>query len=660
MQASTSRPNILLIIVDQFRFPRFSYGDEGGLLPPLKDILGFQGANDAANPYREFFPGLAAMRRNAVVLRNHSIASSACIPSRAALLTGQYGTRTGCTQTDGLFKDGDSAAFPWLSADGVPTLGHWFRAAGYRTHYVGKWHISNPHEHSLERYGFAGWESSWPEPHGASINNLGFFRDVGFADLTCGFLRREALGMPYTRELAAHHESDPLGAAPAKTTTPWLAVASFTNPHDIACYPALPRFLDPDGPKLGPLRVPPQGAMAKVPNGGTITMPLNPMGFPQDNTRLPPNVRDSLANKPRCQFDYAYKVGLAFAAKLGHAVGEKLGEKFGAKLGAKAADITQLSTIPFLLTRDPDFGVLRFLQYYAWCQHVVDQHIHRVLETLDATGLGESTIVVFLADHGEYGGSHHYMMEKWHTAYQEILHVPVVVRSPRINPGAEIRQIDALTSHVDIVPTLLGLAGVGGAELERIRTELSAHRPVPPLVGADLSPVLRGETDVVREPDGSAREAVLFITDDEVTRPLPDDEDPHQRDNNEEYALFLEVVEAVRTGSSPVPFSGPVPALAPGPVRQPNHIRCVRTTKWKLVRTWDPGGQHADEWELYDMVRDANEMHNLLKFDGVFPTPIADPPAGQTRAKIAEAAKKLHDILTRSEAQKLAPWPPSA
>lgn len=172
MKSSSSRPNILLIIVDQFRFPRFSYGDEGGLLPPLKDILGFQGETDDANPLREFFPGLWSMRRNAVVLRNHSIASSACIPSRAALLTGQYGTRTGCSQTDGLFKDGDSAAFPWLSADGIPTLGHWFRAAGYRTHYVGKWHVSNPHEHSLERFGFGAGSCHGPSRTGpASITS---------------------------------------------------------------------------------------------------------------------------------------------------------------------------------------------------------------------------------------------------------------------------------------------------------------------------------------------------------------------------------------------------------------------------------------------------------------------------------------------------------
>jgi arylsulfatase A-like enzyme len=649
MNTTSSRPNILIIMVDQFRFPRFSYGENGGLLPPLKDILGFQGKTDGSNPFKEFFPGLWSMRRNAVVLRNHSIASSACIPSRAALLTGQYGTRTGCSQTDGLFKDGDSASFPWLAADGIPTLGHWFRAAGYRTHYVGKWHVSNPPDHSLESYGFGDWELSWPEPHGASINNLGFFRDAGFADLACGFLRREALGMPYNRDLAEQKEKDPRGESPAKTAKPWLAVASFTNPHDIATYPAMPRFLDEDGPKLGPLRVPPKGAMAKVPNAGTISMPLNPMGFPQENARLPPNVKDSLANKPRCQLDYAYKAGLAFASKTAHA--------FAQKMGGDAVNISQLSAIPFLLTKDPDEGALKFLQYYAWCQHVVDQHIHRVLETLESTGLADSTIVVFMADHGEYGGSHHYMMEKWHTAYQEILHVPMVVRSPKLNPSDEIRQIDALTSHIDIVPTMLGLAGIGKEEVERIRTELGAHRPVPPLVGADLSPVIRGETDIVREPDGSSREAVLFITDDEVTKPLPEDGDPHQIDDNEEYAVFLRVVDAVRAGSSAVPHSGPVPALVPGPVRQPNHIRCVRTAQWKLVRTWDPSGQHADEWELYDMLRDPNEMHNLLRFDGAFPTPIADLPAGQTPKHIVETAHSLHAILTRSEAQKLAPWP---
>ena len=31
----------------------------------------------------------------------------------------------------------------WLDPDEIPTLGDWFRAGGYRTHYRGKWHVSH-------------------------------------------------------------------------------------------------------------------------------------------------------------------------------------------------------------------------------------------------------------------------------------------------------------------------------------------------------------------------------------------------------------------------------------------------------------------------------------------------------------------------------------
>ena len=32
----------------------------------------------------------------------------------------------------------------WLDPNSVPTLGDWFRAGGYETHYRGKWHIRTP------------------------------------------------------------------------------------------------------------------------------------------------------------------------------------------------------------------------------------------------------------------------------------------------------------------------------------------------------------------------------------------------------------------------------------------------------------------------------------------------------------------------------------
>jgi arylsulfatase A-like enzyme len=644
---SQPNPNVLVILVDQMRFPRFAYGPEQGLAEPIKRILGFQAGPDEPNAYRRFFPGFSKLAQNAVVLRNHTIASSACIPSRATIMTGQYGTRTGVTQTDGLFKNGDAPTFPWLSPHGIPTLGHWFRGAGYRTHYFGKWHVSNPPEHTLQRYGFDDWELSWPEPHGANINNLGAYRDHQFADLACSFLRNQSLGVPYNRARGEQEQDAPLADSPSTTPRPWLAVVSFTNPHDIATYPGLPRGLDPDAPKAGPLPVPAEGSTSRTATAGSRGVPLNELGFPQDNAALPPGFdEDLLNNKPSCQFDYSYKVALGLAAKTGLNVHQGASQ-------IDALNATLASGIPFQLTAEPAEAALKFLQYYAWLQYLVDGHIARVLETLEQSGMADDTLVVFMADHGEYGAAHGYMIEKWHSAYQEALHVPVVVHSAAINPQQQPRQIDAVTSHVDILPTLLGLAGIGPAQQQQIREQLGASRPVPEFPGRDLSPLIHGHAEQVHEPDGSAREGVLFITDDEITEPLPIVGDPYQKHSEAEYALFLEAVEVVRTGSSSIPHNGPVPALAPGPVRQPNHVRCVRTQRWKLSRYFDPNGVEREEWELYDLERDPCEHTNLLLIRGDFPTVITPlPPAYDSDSLIAEA-RRLRALLERLEREQL-------
>ena len=199
--ARDARPNILMILVDQLYYPSAGYGD-AGFAQGIKQVLDFVGDIDpATNQYAKHFPGFCKLREYATVFTDHTIAESACIPSRASLMTGQYGPRTGVTQTDGLFKSGDAQNFPWLPPNGTPTAGDWFRALGYTTHYFGKWHVSEPPEHTLQQYGFGDWELSWPEPHGASINNLGTFRDYQFADLACTFLQARGLGVPYNLSL---------------------------------------------------------------------------------------------------------------------------------------------------------------------------------------------------------------------------------------------------------------------------------------------------------------------------------------------------------------------------------------------------------------------------------------------------------------------------
>lgn len=650
-----SRHNILLITCDQYRFPRFSYGPEGGFDEPLKRILGFSEDIGADNPYARFFPGLLRLRRNAVLLRNHTIAANACTPSRAAIYTGQYGTKTCVTQTDGMFKNGDSPNFPWLAADGIPTLGNWLREAGYVTHYFGKWHVSNPPDHSLERYGFDNWEESYPEPHGSQINNLGLYRDAGFTDAVCAFIRRQALALDYNRAVAEADARDPTAPPPDPSDIkPWFAVASFVNPHDIATYPAvigqaLP-LPDADGTQspLGPLTVPLEGQSTPAPTAGTIMLPLNPQHFPQDCAHLPPkpSLNELLADKPSCQFDYAYKMGLALAAKTGYNAAARFG-KGDSDLAVKFA---LKSSIPFQLTDCPDEACLKFIQLYAWLHAVVDPHIDHVLQTLEQTGQAANTIVVFLSDHGELAAAHGMMMEKWHVAYQEALHVPVVVQFPPDKADKPLRATDALTSHIDILPTILGLVGIRGKEREAIARKLAEYRPVPPLPGADLSALVKGETDVVIEPDGKPRKGVLFITDDEITMPLPPEDNAHNRQSLEEFDVFTKTVAAVREG---LHGKGPVPSLSPGAVRQPNHVRCVRTQDHKLSRYFDPSGQVAPQWEMYDLRHDPNELENLVQVDATPPAARAVLPHWTNQETVQLTADALAELLATLERRDL-------
>ena len=152
---------------------------------------------------------------NGVSFERHYTGATACVPSRPTLLTGQYPDLHGVTQTDGLGKTEGDSRMRWLREGEVPTLGNWFRAAGYDTPYIGKWHVSHAdiidrragaplrtnrstgkvYEDAVQTYldadvldpfGFSGWVG--PEPHGAGLANSGFVRDHIYADRAVAWL----------------------------------------------------------------------------------------------------------------------------------------------------------------------------------------------------------------------------------------------------------------------------------------------------------------------------------------------------------------------------------------------------------------------------------------------------------------------------------------
>src|SRR5690606_11970175 len=138
----------------------------------------------------------------------------------------------------------------------------------------------------------------------------------------------------------------------------------------------------------------------------------------------------------------------------------------------------------------PTYANGDYYRLYYQLHKNVDEQIAKVYEQLKRTRFFDNTIVVFTSDHGDLLGAHGGLHQKWYTAYDEALHVPLIVSHPkwRDNPPST----DMLTSHVDILPTLLGLAGLDGEALrQRIENDFTDARP---LVGKDISPVIRGQT----------------------------------------------------------------------------------------------------------------------------------------------------------------------
>lgn len=112
----------------------------------------------------------------------------------------------------------------------------------------------------------------------------------------------------------------------------------------------------------------------------------------------------------------------------------------------------------------------------------MDGLIGRLLKTLADTPFGENTVVVYLSDHGEMAGEHGMWWKS--SFYEGSAGVPMLWSWP--GRFAEGRRLDAVTSLLDVGPTLIELAG--GAQL-------------PGAAGRSLRGFLEGSGEVAGWPD---------------------------------------------------------------------------------------------------------------------------------------------------------------
>ena len=146
-----------------------------------------------------------------------------------------------------------------------------------------------------------------------------------------------------------------------------------------------------------------------------------------------------------------------------------------------------------------------------------DEHIGRFLAQLDGLGLRDNTLVLVVGDHGEEFWDHG-SVAHGHTLYDELVHVPLIVRWPgRIQPGTRHTQ---LVRQLDLMPFLLDAAGVGipkqcrGRSLMPLLTGEGAWQPLPAFcegrADRHVNAVRTGGMKIIRYVDTPKRAPLFF------------------------------------------------------------------------------------------------------------------------------------------------------
>lgn len=122
----------------------------------------------------------------------------------------------------------------------------------------------------------------------------------------------------------------------------------------------------------------------------------------------------------------------------------------------------------------------------------IDASVGQILQALSRNGIDSNTLVMFSSDHGPwYQGSAGGLRGRKGETFEGGVRVPFIARYPGLIPSGQVSQ--ALTTHLDILPTVARLAG--------------AALPQNPLDGIDIWPLLSGQRQDL------PREAFLYFND---------------------------------------------------------------------------------------------------------------------------------------------------
>lgn len=351
-------PNLLFLWTDEQRPDTFAaYGNTRFRMPTLNRLAA----------------------ESAVFSRNY-VTQPVCTPSRSTIMTGLWPHQTGCLNNNIALKPE------------TPCLPELMGSHGYRTAYMGKWHLGDEvfAQHGFEEWaaiedGYDRWYRPGRDPNAKSayhhwLLNLGYKPENG-RQFSRGWAVRRPPEHCKPAFLAAEAARFILGSG----SQPWLLSVNFLEPHM---------------PFHGPYNDLHSEAEAPVPPnypGGTMS--------PEP---------ESYKKKRQGYFDKGFE---------------------GHDLKTRA-------------------GWQRLNRNYAGLCTQVDQALGRILWALDASGQAENTVVVFTSDHGEMMGAHGLVGKS--VMYEEAMTVPLLIRAPfrRLRPQRVERNtssIDIVPTVLDLL-----------------------------------------------------------------------------------------------------------------------------------------------------------------------------------------------------------------
>jgi hypothetical protein len=268
----------------------------------------------------------------------------------------------------------------------------------------------------------------------------------------------------------------------AGSKKPWFCAVSFINPHDMAYFPSLYSPQDVQCSPFVPFGSLPPGAPTPFYANQSINGPVfSPPPTAGDSSKgIPPQSKFNLFKSlPVDPYGNAwngspYGPGVNPLPPYGTSLDVNGSGKPGKPDIQVAYETGAEETAGSIIQQSADIqpsmpnwtkGWVTFLNYYCWMQACADVQIGNVMnqynnwEYPDGTPLKNNTMVIFLADHGEYAGSHG-LKGKGGAAYDESMNVPLYIH---FAGQTATRSISNMVSSVDILPYLLTLASESSA-----------------------------------------------------------------------------------------------------------------------------------------------------------------------------------------------------